>query len=210
MSSQLITLPGGRRLAYAESGDAQGTAVIFFHGGPGSTLPMQPDEGAIAASLGIRLITVERPGYGGSDPHPGRRLLDWPSDVRALVDHLGIARFSLIGFSAGSPYALACAARLAERLNRVVIVGGSGPMYRPDVRRLTGCVWRILFFLSAFAPGVIRFGELDERAEAMVKATPAGRHGTAAEIAEAVLYFLKCSNFTTGQNMAIDGGLALR
>ncbi|MFN7935188.1 MAG: SDR family oxidoreductase [Bryobacteraceae bacterium] len=64
--------------------------------------------------------------------------------------------------------------------------------------------------VNAVAPGVIRFGELDERAEAMVKVTPAGRHGTAAEIAEAVLYFLKCTNFTTGQNMAIDGGLALK
>jgi 3-oxoacyl-[acyl-carrier protein] reductase/pteridine reductase len=64
--------------------------------------------------------------------------------------------------------------------------------------------------VNSVAPGVIRFGELDERAEAMVKATPAGRHGTAAEIAEAVVGFLKCSNFTTGQTVAVDGGLSLR
>ncbi|MBL8174188.1 MAG: SDR family oxidoreductase [Bryobacterales bacterium] len=64
--------------------------------------------------------------------------------------------------------------------------------------------------VNSVAPGVIRFGELDERAEAMVKATPAGRHGTAAEIAEAVVYFLKSSEFTTGQTVAVDGGLSMR
>lgn len=64
--------------------------------------------------------------------------------------------------------------------------------------------------VNSVAPGVIRFGELDERAEAMVKATPAGRHGTGSEIADAVVFFLKSSNFTTGQTIAIDGGLSMR
>lgn len=64
--------------------------------------------------------------------------------------------------------------------------------------------------VNSVAPGVIRFGELDERAEAMVKATPAGRHGTASEVADAVLFFLKNTNFLTGQIIAVDGGLALR
>ncbi|MBL8217670.1 MAG: SDR family oxidoreductase [Bryobacterales bacterium] len=64
--------------------------------------------------------------------------------------------------------------------------------------------------VNSVAPGVIRFGELDERAEAMVKATPAGRYGTSAEIADAVVFFLKSSNFTTGQTVAIDGGLSMR
>ena len=64
--------------------------------------------------------------------------------------------------------------------------------------------------VNSVAPGVIPFGKLDERAEAMVKATPAGRSGTADEIADAVLFFLTCTNFVTGQTIAVDGGLATR
>ncbi len=64
--------------------------------------------------------------------------------------------------------------------------------------------------VNSVAPGVIPFGDLDDRAEAMVRATPAQRPGTAEEIAEAVLYFLTASEFVTGQILAIDGGLSLR
>lgn len=64
--------------------------------------------------------------------------------------------------------------------------------------------------VNSVAPGVIPFGDLDPRAEALVQATPAGRPGTAGEIADAVLYFLTASNFVTGQLLAIDGGLSQR
>ena len=64
--------------------------------------------------------------------------------------------------------------------------------------------------VNSVAPGVIPFGDLDKEAEKMVRATPAGRAGTAQEIADAVLYFLNATNFVTGQIMAIDGGLSLR
>jgi 3-oxoacyl-[acyl-carrier protein] reductase/pteridine reductase len=64
--------------------------------------------------------------------------------------------------------------------------------------------------LNSVAPGVIPFGDLDAEAQAMVRATPAKRAGTADEIAEAVVYFLESSNFVTGQILAIDGGLSQR
>jgi len=64
--------------------------------------------------------------------------------------------------------------------------------------------------VNSVAPGVIPFGDLDARAEAMVRATPARRAGTAEEIAEGVLYFLTASNFVTGQVLAVDGGLSQR
>ncbi len=64
--------------------------------------------------------------------------------------------------------------------------------------------------VNSVAPGVIPFGDLDDRAAAMVKATPAGRAGTAEEIADAVLYFLNATNFVTGQLVAVDGGLSQR
>jgi 3-oxoacyl-[acyl-carrier protein] reductase/pteridine reductase len=64
--------------------------------------------------------------------------------------------------------------------------------------------------VNSVAPGVIPFGEWNEAMAAMVKATPAGRVGTGAEIADAVVYFLRASNFVTGQVMAVDGGLSQR
>jgi len=64
--------------------------------------------------------------------------------------------------------------------------------------------------VNTVAPGVIPFGDLDNDAEAMVRATPANRPGTAEEVAGAVLYFLNATNFITGQVLAVDGGLSQR
>lgn len=64
--------------------------------------------------------------------------------------------------------------------------------------------------VNSVAPGVIPFADLDARAKAMVRATPARRAGTADEVAEAVLYFLNATNFITGQILAVDGGLSQR
>jgi NAD(P)-dependent dehydrogenase (short-subunit alcohol dehydrogenase family) len=64
--------------------------------------------------------------------------------------------------------------------------------------------------VNSVAPGVIPFGDLDGRAQAMVKATPARRPGTADEIADAVVYFLSATKFVTGQLIAVDGGLSQR
>ncbi len=62
--------------------------------------------------------------------------------------------------------------------------------------------------VNSVAPGVIPFGDLDQRTERLVRVTPAGRAGTGKEIAEAVSYFLTASNFVTGQVLAVDGGLS--
>src|ERR1035437_8360348 len=64
--------------------------------------------------------------------------------------------------------------------------------------------------VNSVAPGVIPFEDIDERGRKMIAATPAGRGGTPAEVADAVVYFLKASNFVTGQLLAVDGGLSQR
>jgi len=64
--------------------------------------------------------------------------------------------------------------------------------------------------VNSVAPGVIPFDDIDERGRRMIAATPAGRGGTPAEVADAVVYFLKASNFVTGQTLAVDGGLSQR
>jgi pimeloyl-ACP methyl ester carboxylesterase len=114
-----IRLHDGRSLAYAEWGDPQGAIVFFFHGTPLSRLYC-PDQTVTAAS-GVRLVTVDRPGIGGSDVLPRRTFADWPGDVSELADALGIERFPVVGWSAGGPYAAACAALIGARLTGVAI-----------------------------------------------------------------------------------------
>ena len=70
--------------------------------------------------------------------------------------------------------------------------------------------WAPRVTVNSVAPGVIPFADIDERGRQMIAATPAGRGGTPAEIADAVVYFLRATEFVTGQILAIDGGLSLR
>ncbi len=82
-------------------------------------------------ALGVRLFVLERPGYGLSDFQKGRQLLDWPEDVSAFADALGIDRFPVIGVSGGGPYAAACAYKIPQRVTRAAIVSGVGPTDLP-------------------------------------------------------------------------------
>ena len=84
-----IRLRDGRQMAYCEWGDLQGRPVVLLHGMPGSRL-FCPDEEATAAA-GVRLLTIDRPGYGRSDPRPARTLLDWADDYIELADQLDLS-----------------------------------------------------------------------------------------------------------------------
>ena len=119
LTDDAIRLSDGRRLAYAEWGAPQGHCVFLFHGTPHSRL-WCPDETATASS-NVRLLTVDRPGIGGSDVLPRRTFGAWPSDVVELADALGVEKFGVVGWSGGGPYAAACAARIPERLTRAGI-----------------------------------------------------------------------------------------
>jgi pimeloyl-ACP methyl ester carboxylesterase len=99
-------LHDGRRLGYAEWGPADGTPVLGFLGTSLSSLAHLGEDAPRAA--GVRLVLVDRPGYGRSDHQPGRTLLDWPADVAELADALAIERFAVFGMSGGGPYAAAC------------------------------------------------------------------------------------------------------
>ena len=123
-------LADGRALAYAEWGDPAGTPVLHFHGIPGSRLERHGDD-RLYAGLGVRYVTVDRPGYGRSDPAPGRTFVDWGADVAELTHVLGIERFRALAVSGGAPFALAVAALFPESVERVAIVSGVGPVDRP-------------------------------------------------------------------------------
>jgi NAD(P)-dependent dehydrogenase (short-subunit alcohol dehydrogenase family) len=84
---------------------------------------------------------------------------------------------------------------------------------KAGVVMLTKCLakaWSPKIAVNTVAPGVIPFDKIDERVERFIAATPAKRAGTGEEIAEAVLFFLKSTNFITGQLIAVDGGLSLK
>ncbi len=129
-----IELPGGRRLGYAEYGREDGAPVLYFHGIPGSRLSGLL-AGVLAAPRGGRVIAVDRPGYGISDFAPRRRIAQWPADVAALADALGLDRFAVLGYSGGGPYAAATAHALPDRVTAAAIVSGMGPATTRDATR---------------------------------------------------------------------------
>ena len=127
-----ITTPGGRALTFSEWGDPDGFPVLCLHGTPGSRFSRHHDEG-VYASAGARVVTYDRPGYGGSARHRGRDVVDCVEDVAALADALGIERFAVIGYSGGGPHALAAAVRLQERVTRAACDVGIAPYDAPDL-----------------------------------------------------------------------------
>lgn len=121
-----LCLSDGRTLGYAQYGAPAGRPVFVFHGSPGSRVQVRAAHGP-ALARGIRIIAPDRPGLGLSTRLPGRQITDWPNDVRALADALGIARFAVIGISGGGPYGAACAWALPERITCAGIISGVAP-----------------------------------------------------------------------------------
>jgi pimeloyl-ACP methyl ester carboxylesterase len=118
---QTIELSDGRTLAIAEWGDPSGVPVLRFHGTPGCRLN-RPSEEQEVRDLGLRVVTYDRPGYGRSSRDRGRSVVDCVADVEAIADALGIEQFVATGSSGGGPHALALAARLPERVLRVLCI----------------------------------------------------------------------------------------
>jgi pimeloyl-ACP methyl ester carboxylesterase len=164
-NGQQIQLADGRILAYAAYGDPNGVPVLVFHGTPGSRLERYPDA-SIATRLNAYLIVVERPGYGCSDHQDRRVLLDWPDDVLQLADALGLERFGVIGFSAGGPYAAACADRFPQRITRAALLSSPAPFDVPGLSDDMNPANRFLFDLAARDPRVL------ERQRTPLAATP--------------------------------------
>jgi len=126
-----MRLSDGRFLGYSDWGDPDGVPVLYFHGAMGTPLRRCSQTEAALGRLGVRYLLVQRPGFGGSDPLPGRTLRAWAADVEALCDHLSLRRVHVVGVSAGGPYAVAAAHELPERVASAAVVSGLGPAARP-------------------------------------------------------------------------------
>lgn len=121
------SLPDGRRLGWAEWGPEAGTPVLLC---PGAATSRRVGFGGDSIGrLGVRLIAVDRPGLGASDPAPDRTLLDWPEDVRRFAHARGLSGLSVVGFSQGAPFALACAA--AGIVAAAAVVSGTDELAHP-------------------------------------------------------------------------------
>jgi pimeloyl-ACP methyl ester carboxylesterase len=134
---ELLELPDGRLLEHCVSGPAGGPALLFHHGTPGACAQL----GTVAAAAhgrGLRLVTSSRAGYGGSTRDPGRRIVDAARDTEYLLDALGIDRCLVAGWSGGGPHALACGARLADRVRAVLVIAGLAPARVPGFDFLGG------------------------------------------------------------------------
>jgi len=121
-----ITLPDGRAYAFEEWGDPAGQLLFWLHGTPGGRLSRHPDL-SLWQRLGLRVVTVDRPGYGRSTPLAGREIAHVAADVAAVADHLGADRFAVLGGSGGGPHALAVAALLGDRVRACVPVCSAAP-----------------------------------------------------------------------------------
>ncbi len=115
----------GRRLHAYSQGEGPRT-VMWHHGTPNVGTPPAPLF-ETAARLGLRFLGYDRPGYGGSTARPGRDIASAAGDAAAVADAFGVGEFAVYGHSGGGPHALACAARLGDRVPAVVSVSGLAP-----------------------------------------------------------------------------------
>ena len=137
LTHQLARADDGRTLCFAEWGDPDGFPVMALHGTPGGRLNRSPFQDRVVEA-GARVITYDRPGYGGSDRMRGRAIVDCVPDVRAIADQLGLDRFALNGGSGGGPHCLAVAARLGDRVVRTRCDVSVAPYGLDDLDFLAG------------------------------------------------------------------------
>ena len=167
-----VVLRDGRRIGIAESGDPDGVPLLWFPGTPASRFSCPADERATAAA-GLRLVAIERPGFGVSDFNARRQILDWPSDVVQVADLLGFERFAIAGLSGAGPYLAACAHEIPHRLSAVGMISCFGPLgpegmtaRMPLYRR---GVLRVVASASRVATGAAELGLLGRNPEKLYR-----------------------------------------
>ncbi len=162
----------GRRIGVLQVGRPDGIAFFHFHGSGSSRLEVQ-FLAETASRLGIRLIGLDRPGIGRSDPSGQNAILDWPDTVADIADRLGFEKFVVEGMSAGGPYALACALKIPGRLFACGLIDALPP---PDMMAQTGpllvrTVWTLKKHFPRLFLGCLRrlIADLGTDSEAIAK-----------------------------------------
>jgi pimeloyl-ACP methyl ester carboxylesterase len=136
-ATRTIETRDGRELCIEIAGEPSGRTILIHNGTPNSRHlygPWVED----ADARGVRVVSYDRPGYGGSTPHPGHTVADGAADVESIADALGVERFAVWGLSGGGPYTLACAALLPERVTAAAVLGSIAPWGAPGLDFLDG------------------------------------------------------------------------
>ncbi|KAF4966106.1 hypothetical protein FSARC_6157 [Fusarium sarcochroum] len=157
-SHQTFHLSDGRTLGFAEFGKPDGKPVLYFHGFPSSRLEAQPVHD-MAQRCGIRLVALDRPGFGLSTPKPDYQILDWSTDVMEFARANDIAQFSVLGLSGGGPYALACAYALPKGMLSGVGLFASAPHWAAGAHHMDR-YRRVLSVCTRYCPSVVEVGLL--------------------------------------------------
>lgn len=151
---RIISLPDGRDLGYAQYGAKDGPTILHFHGFPGSRLEGALYHGA-ANKVGVRVLSIDRPGIGLSSAHLARSTRTFSDDVSYLVDDLELKSWAIMGISGGGPYALACAHSRPPGLKAIALVAAMGPH---DIsRRYMSVANRILFHCFEHYAWLVRY-----------------------------------------------------
>jgi pimeloyl-ACP methyl ester carboxylesterase len=156
VQSKVLQLEKGARVAVNEYGNPTGAPVFFCHGWPSSrTMAELTDEAAF--SLGLRILSPDRPGINESALQPDRTLLDWPPLLCELADQLGIGEFRMLGISGGAPYVLVSAWAMPERVRAVAVVSGAPPISELDGTEGLLPLYRWMLALHRRQPQLARF-----------------------------------------------------
>lgn len=152
--AQTFILPDGRRLGFAEYGSPTGKPLLYFHGYPSSRIEAAPID-AYARENNIRVLALDRPGFGISTRVPNRQMVDWPQDVKAFADGHGLKQFAVMGLSGGGPFAVACAHSLPRSMLTGVGLFASGPPWAAGRHYMTR-TRRVLSKMAVYWPGALK------------------------------------------------------
>ena len=137
VETRTISIGNGRELCVELAGEPDGQPILVHAGTPNSR-HLYGGWIADAQQKGIRLISYDRPGYGGSTALPGHDVASGAQDVRAIAEALGHDRLGIWGISGGGPYALGCAALLPDMAVAVAAVASLAPYGVEEFDYLTG------------------------------------------------------------------------
>src|SRR5215472_184311 len=157
---RIVRTRDGRVLAVREGGDPAGRPVLVHNGTPMSRHMYGPNV-ADAVEQGLKLISYDRPGYGGSTPQPGRSVADCAADVRSICAALGISKLAMWGLSGGGPRVLACAALLPDLVTAAASLAPFAPYGAEGLDWFDHLQAADAYRLALTDPGAVR-ADLDE------------------------------------------------
>lgn len=130
--TETLTLSDGRQLEFLAQGPNDGRPLVYLHGTPGA-LHDHSQHAELYMELGVRMISVNRPGTGASTFQEGWSALSFAGDLKQLLNSLGIAQATVVGFSAGGLYACAFVHQYPKLVSRLALLSSVGPFDLPQL-----------------------------------------------------------------------------